>query len=196
MYGHVLKTARFTNNSRNVVVAEWADEKDESIVRESHVSVSERDKMFKNLLSHITLDKIEENTVEYGKQRAAMMTKFYQDVYEKERQIKKAAQKNGEVIVYDHLIDFIFRYNAEEDDEVLFDLKLAIFDMPEITADENDDGFKESIRTAKTPMELVYLLAESGLFPNMPRKAASPAKKKKTRRPKKAVDSNLDSEQT
>tara|TARA_B100001939_G_C16889903_1_gene594882 strand:+ start:315 stop:893 length:579 start_codon:yes stop_codon:yes gene_type:complete len=191
MHGHKLKTARFTNNQRSAIVAEWIDLKTDA-VRENVISVSERNNQFKYLMTLTNLDKIEKNTIEYGKRQTAFIKEYYKNVVE--RGYKDRTQTIDGALVYEDILNFIFKFDPEKDDEILFDLKLGIFDMEEITMNESQTELKESIRTAKTPIELIYLLAESGLFPNMPRKT-TPKKKRAPKKTKTVVDSSPDSEQ-
>ena len=194
MHGHKLYSARFTNNNRSTILVEWQSHKTGAL-RETHVSVSERDGMFKHLMTLTNLDQIEKNTVEFGKQQKEFIKEYYKQVIEAEIEKSKTEARGGE-IVYDDLIKFVFKYNPEKDDEVLFDLKLAIFDMDEITLDSSQNELKESIRTAKTPFELICILAESGLFENaqFPKKKTTP-KKRAPRKSKTVIDSSQDSEQ-
>ena len=191
MHGHKLKTARFTNNQRSAIVAEWIDLKTDA-VRENVISVSERNNQFKYLMTLTNLDKIEKNTIEYGKRQTAFIKEYYKNVVE--RGYKDRAQTIDGALVYEDILNFIFKFDPEKNDEILFDLKLGIFDMEEITMNDSQTELKESIRTAKTPIELIYLLAESGLFPNMPRKT-TPKKKRAPKKTKTVVDSSPDSEQ-
>jgi len=194
MHGHKLKTARFTSNQRSAIVAEWIDLKTD-VVRENTISVSENNNQFKYLMTLTNLDKVEKNTIEHGKHMLERARTFWKQIHDQEVARDFKQSRTGD-IVYDNTINFILKFDANdpEQEEKLFDLKLTIFDMEEITMDNSQTELKESIRTAKTPMELVYLLADSGLFPNMPKKTTL----KKKRAPKKTktiVDSSLDNEQ-
>ena len=194
MHGHKLKTARFTSNERSAIVAQWIDQKTDE-VRENVISVSERNKQFKYLMTLTNLDAVEKNTVEYGKRMLERARSFWKQVHDQEVARDFTQSRTGD-IVYDNTLNFILKFDANdpEQEEKLFDLKLTIFDMDEITMDDSQTELKESIRTAKTPMELVYLLVNSGLFPNMPKKT-TPKKKRAPKKAKTIVDSNLDSEQ-
>lgn len=172
-------------------MVQWQSHKTGAL-RETHVSVSERDNMFKHLMTLTNLDQIEKNTVEYGKQQTAFIKEYYKNVIE--QGYKDRTQGRDGALVYEDILNFIFKFDPEKDDEILFDLKLGIFDMEEITMEESQTELKESIRIAKTPMELFYILADSGLFPNMPRKT-TPKKKRAPKKTKTIVDSSLDSEQ-
>lgn len=194
MHGHKLKTARFTSNQRSAIVAEWIDLKTD-VVRENTISVSENNNQFKYLMTLTNLDKVEKNTIEYGKRMLERARTFWKQIHDQEVARDFKQSRSGD-IVYDNTINFILKFDANdpEQEEKLFDLKLTIFDMEEITMDNSQTELKESIRTAKTPMELVYLLADSGLFPNMPKKI-TPKKKRAPKKTKTVVDSSLDNEQ-
>ena len=207
MHGHKLKTARFANNSRSIIKCEWINPDKKNTIRESHVAVSEHDGQFKYLLTLISLDKIEENTIEFAKNQVKFVEQFYKQVYENGQ--REIASARGGAIVYDDILDFLFRYNPEQDEEILFDLKLAVFEMEEITMDKSQDKLKESIRTAKSPLELINLLVKSKIFSkppkkeegwqgptSMPYKKKKPGKKFTKTRVKKVVDSSPSSEQT
>lgn len=208
MYGNKLKTARFANNNRSVIACEW-EIPGKNATKETFVTVSERDSQFKYLLTLTTLDKIEENTIQFAKNQVKFVEQFYKQIYENGQ--REMASARGGAIVYDDILDFLFRFNPEEDQdqEILFDLKLAVFEMEEITMDTSQNKLKESIRTAKSPLELINLLAKSKIFSkppkkeegwqgptSMPYKKKKPGKKFTKRRVKKVADSNPDSEQT
>lgn len=190
MLEHTLKTARFGNNVKNVIIAEWIDNKDNTIVRPSHIAVDADDEQFKTLLTVTNLDEIEKNTIEYGKKEAERIKNMFKEI---QSQTVVDNNQNDDSRVNEDLIEFVCKYNEEQDEhsEALFELKLAIFDLDEI-ANSTEDTLKESVRVAKTPFELICVLAESGLFSGLKKAAAVVTPKKK--KTKKVIDSNLDSE--
>ena len=190
MLEHTLKTARFGNNSRNIIIAEWMDNKDNTIIRPSHIAVDADDEQFKTLLTVTNLDEIEKNSIEYGKKEAERIKNIFKEI--QSQTVVNDIQNDGTRTTED-LIKFICKYNEDIDDhsEALFELKLAIFDLDEITK-SSEDTLKESLRVAKTPFELICVLAESGLFSGLKKPAAVVTPKKK--KTKKVIDSNLDSE--
>lgn len=163
MENHTLRSARFTNNIRSTIVAEWVDDNDPNIIRESYMTVDENSVKFKKLLEIYTLDQIEEATVEYGKEMQKRITDFHQRLIDS-RQVSTVEQRKEEMAVaYEKLFDFIFSFNPEFHDEGLFNMKLAIFEIEEIS-DCEDSELKESIRTAETPIELLNIVCNSGLI--------------------------------
>ena len=168
MENHTLRSARFTNNIRSTIVAEWVDDNNPSIIRESYMTVDENSVKFKKLLEIYTLDQIEEATVEYGKLMQKRITDFHQQLIDSGQ--VSSQEKPLSLNDPDHfdtwsgmLFDFVFRFDPERDEEALFNLKLSVFETDEIY-DSEDSELKESIRTAKSPLELVNIIFNSGLF--------------------------------
>ena len=193
MENHTLKSARFTDNARTTILALWADNNNPNILRESFMAVDETNVKFKNLLKIYTLDQIEEDTIEFGKQIREDIVAFHKQLIEDGQVSTPNNVEDNGARVNEDLIEFVCKYNEKQDEhsESLFELKLAIFDIEEI-ANSSDDTFKESIRVAKTPYELICVLAESGLFPAL--KKATPKKKRTPKKSKTPIDSILDSE--
>ena len=193
MENHTLKYARFTDNARTTILALWADNNNPNILRESFMAVDETNVKFKNLLKIYTLDQIEEDTIEFGKQIREDIVAFHKQLIEDGQVSTPNNVEDNGARVNEDLIEFVCKYNEKQDEhsESLFELKLAIFDIEEI-ADSSDDTLKESIRVAKTPYELICVLAESGLFPAL--KKATPKKKRTPKKSKTPIDSILDSE--
>ena len=158
MENHTLRSARFTNNIRSTIVTEWVDDNDPNIIRESYMTVDENNVKFKKLLEIYTLDQIEEATVEYGKQMQKRIIDFHQQLIDGGQ-----ASVSEDSTNYNMFFDFIFSFNPEFHDEGLFDMKLAIFEIEEIS-DCEDSELKESIRTAETPIELINIVSNSGLI--------------------------------
>ena len=163
MENHTLRSARFTNNIRSTIVAEWVDDNDPNIIRESYMTVDENSVKFKKLLEIYTLDQIEEATVEYGKLMQKRITDFHQQLIDGGQVSTSAVQENSDNTNYDMLFDFMFKFNPEYHDEGLFNMKLAVFEIEEIS-DCEDSELKESIRTAETPIELMNIVSNSGLI--------------------------------
>ena len=193
MENHTLKSARFTDNARTTIVASWTDNDNPNTVRESYMVVDETNAKFKNLLKIYTLDQIEEDTEEYGKREQENIIAFHKRLIENGQASTTNNVEDNGARVNEDLIEFVCKYNEKQDEhsESLFELKLAIFDMEEI-AESSDDTLKESIRVAKTPYELICVLAESGLFSAL--KKAAPKKKRTPKKSKTPIDSILDSE--
>ena len=162
MENHTLRSARFTNNIRSTIVAEWVDDNDPNIIRESYMTVDENSVKFKKLLEIYTLDQIEEATVEYGKSMQKAITDFHQQLIDGGQISTSAVEENSDNTNYDKLFHFIFKFNPEYHDEGLFNLKLAVFEIEEIS-DCEDSELKESIRTAESPIELINIVSNSGL---------------------------------
>ena len=162
MENHTLRSARFTNNIRSTIVAEWVDDNNPSIIRESYMTVDENSVKFKKLLEIYTLDQIEEATVEYGKQMQKRIADFHQQLIDSGQVSTSTVEENSDNTNYDKLFDFIFKFNPEYHDEGLFNMKLAVFEIEEIS-DCEDLELKESIRTAETPIELMNIVSNSGL---------------------------------
>ena len=131
MENHTLKSARFTDNARTTILALWADNNNPNILRESFMAVDETNVKFKNLLKIYTLDQIEEDTIEFGKQIREDIVAFHKQLIEDGQVSTPNNVEDNGARVNEDLIEFVCKYNEKQDEhsESLFELKLAIFDI-------------------------------------------------------------------
>jgi hypothetical protein len=121
------------------------------------VDVDPEDRMFERLLSIFTLDQIEEMTKLESEARQEALTQFHVDLIESGRAAAKLASEEDAEINYEEIVNMFIKYDPEKMEEEFFKMKISVFEIPEISHSK-DTKFKENIRLAKTPFELVTLL--------------------------------------
>ena len=95
MKDHTLIYARFMNNDRTTIQAQWSDNDDPGTIRETYIIADESDVEYERLLNLIDLDEIHENTVKYYKKANKDIIKYMEKVYKK---WLKESNKSVEVI--------------------------------------------------------------------------------------------------
>lgn len=95
MKDHTLIYARFMNNERTTIQAQWSDNDDPGTIRETYIIADESDVEYERLLNLIDLDEIHENTVKYYKKANKDIIKYMEKVYKK---WLKESNKSVEVI--------------------------------------------------------------------------------------------------
>ena len=95
MRDHTLVYARFMNNDRTTIQAQWSDNDDPGTIRETYIIADESDVEYERLLNLIDLDEIHENTVKYYKKANKDIIKYMEKVYKK---WLKESNKSVEVI--------------------------------------------------------------------------------------------------
>ena len=95
MKDHTLIYARFMNNERTTIQAQWSDNDDPGTIRETYIIADESDVEYERLLNLIDLDEIHENTVKYYKKANKDIIKYMDKVYKK---WLKESNKSVEVI--------------------------------------------------------------------------------------------------
>ena len=150
MQGYNLLTAHFSNNERTTVEIYWCDDKGEDIQVE-YTEAKEGDAAWEELLTHITIDQLHENTYKHIREQ--------NDAFEK--QVIEVANKRG--LVYDTntdrgaalkvAADTLFREHSEAElKEYLFTYKLNLFEN-EVIKNSKDRTGKAAIRKATTIVE-------------------------------------------
>jgi hypothetical protein len=146
--------ARYVNSKKQEVEAIWYDEEQGTYTQEA-VRCDLENSRYLKLLDTFTTDEISTMTDQHSKNQAENFKLF----------VKSMASDYG--LVYDpnaadptekvHGIDHIF--NPPEGDEgtdLMFELKLKIFDMPEVQKSKNKK-LKEDLRKAETPLEALFI---------------------------------------
>ena len=95
MKDHTLIYARFMNNDRTTIQAQWSDNDNPETIRETYIMADESDVEYERLLNLIDLDEIHENTVKYYKKANKDIIKYMEKVYKK---WLKESNKSVEVI--------------------------------------------------------------------------------------------------
>jgi hypothetical protein len=145
--------ATYANSSKNIINAIWLDEGTKEY-SEVAVVTDLKDKIYQKLLEKFTPDEISTMTDQKHKEEASQFEYIVKDIAKKYNLIYDPTTANPE----DKLnLDHIF--NPTNDDvgtDLLFNLKIKIFDLPEIQKSENSE-LKKKLREAKTPLESLYI---------------------------------------
>jgi len=104
---------------------------------------------FKDLLTEIDLEKIEKNTKNKQKVYRQQLTNYITNVTDS----LKYQSENSDEKFLDRFDKFLFNYD-DKDDELLFKLKLKMFESDKLK-NCNDTDKKSKIRTATNPLQLV-----------------------------------------
>jgi hypothetical protein len=148
--------ARFANNDKSLIEAVLEQETADGEIDHSGVviRVNMEDEDFQSVLEVFSLDQIEEMT----KKHIAERTQVYLDM------VKKIATDAGLIFDAEKINRFGNKelpayFSAAENDseaEYLFDLKLSVFEMPEVYDSTNDD-LKRQLREADTIAKTLYV---------------------------------------
>ena len=139
--------AYFIDNDRKNIEALTTSEDKKQIIP-TIMPFDENNISFKELTSIITVDQLHENTY--------IKKKEEQQIFEKK--VKEIAKKDGLLVddtkidgsSFQKLVSAIFDQGENEDQ--LFALKLALFELPAITDSKNDD-LKKKLRQSKNKID-------------------------------------------
>lgn len=158
----ILENGKFTeavyaSGRKDLITALWRyDGADEFI--EVNIETDLENEMYIALLDTFTVDQISNMTNDKHKREIAAFEAMMKDVGEKFGLLYNAdalAEHNGKKEV--HSIDHIFEPpEGTEGEDLLFNLKLRVFDMDEVN-DSKRTKVKKQLREAKTPLEVLYL---------------------------------------
>lgn len=178
MKNHTLIYARFMDNDRTTIQAQWSDNNDPGTIRETYIMADESDVEYERLLNLIDLDQIHENTVKFYKRANRDIMKYMEKVYKK---WVKESNKSLEVITkspitsdtnvfhvttenmsgdsmtltLNLLVKILFEdFNSEKYTESLFHFKLSLFEL-DFVKESNNRVLKSQMRKSKTPLELL-----------------------------------------
>jgi len=145
--------AVFANGQKNTILALWKD--NETLTTEEIV-------IKPNLENHIYCKLLEQFTVDEISTMTDQRNKINRNAFE--QLVKKMAIDNG--LLYNEsaateqnkiTIDFIFTpMEGDAGSDLLFDIKLKIFDLPEVINSSNSE-LKSKLRQATTPLEALYV---------------------------------------
>lgn len=145
--------AVFSSSKKNLILAIWQD----SETKQQHeiaVETNLNNKIYVKLLETFTTDEISIMTDQKRKHAAKNWELIVKDIAEKYGLIYDPLAVNPQdKLVIDHL------FNPPEGEagmELLFNTKLKIFDLPEVTSSNNSE-LKKKLREAKTPLESLYI---------------------------------------
>jgi hypothetical protein len=145
--------ALFASSKKKLILAIWQDNE----TKQQHEIAIETDlnnKMYVKLLETFTTDEISTMTDQKRKHAAKSWELVVKDIALKYGLIYDPSSTNPQdKLVIDHL------FNPPEGEagmELLFNTKLKIFDLPEVTQSSNTE-LKKKLREAKTPLESLYI---------------------------------------
>lgn len=150
MEGHDFLTAHFVNNERTVVEAFWVTP-DGKETRKEYIEASEEDDTWKNLLKHLTIDQLHENTYKHIREQNQLF----------EDQVIAIAKERGMIYDVDAINTDIYKaigsaifapFDPEQDKEKLFMYKLQLFEVESIK-NSKDKELKSKLRKAKNLLE-------------------------------------------
>lgn len=159
MEGHRLITARFTDNAKRVVEALWAPiDQDNSDVVATICIAEESDALWQQLLSHITIDEIHENTALYIRQFQAEMLDVVSQIAKREGWVYNIDLYHSEI--YKAIVNVLsIDFDAEKHKEQLFMLKLQLFEQDFVKNNTNKE-LKKKLRKAATILEAMKVAIE------------------------------------
>ena len=144
-----LITAYFIDNERTTIEIETTSE-DKKSVFTTVIPLEENNPQYQALIKYMNIDQLHESTYQRNK--------FLSEEYEKS--VIRIAEKTGKVLsnenldtkFYPSLVNAIFK-NIENEDH-LFALKLALFELEEIRDSKNEDA-KKKLRQAKNKLDVI-----------------------------------------
>ena len=154
MEGHDFLTAHFANNERTVAAVLWVTP-DGKETREEYVEAKEGDDAWENLLKHISIDQLHENTYKHIREQNQLF----------EDQVVAIAKERGMIYDIDSINTDIYKaisaaifapFDPEVDKEKLFMFKLQLFEVESIKNSKNKE-LKSTLRKAPNLMDAIKI---------------------------------------
>lgn len=155
MEGHEFLTAHFLNNERTTIEVYWATEND---TRVTYVEAKDGDPQYEELLSHIDIDTLHENTYKHIREQNSLF----------ENQVIQIAKERGMIYDIDSINTEIYKaiaaamfapFDPEEDKEKLFMFKLQLFEMENVKNSKNR-ALKTKLRKSTSILEATKIAIE------------------------------------
>ena len=149
-------TARFSDNARTIVESTWEDETGDLVL--IHIEAKEDNDYWKELLTHITIDQLHENTYKFIKERYNEFEIVALEIAKKRGLVydintdKTAALKMMSILLFSQL-------DENELKEYLFVYKLNLFEN-EVIKNSKDRTGKAAIRKATNIVEATMAACE------------------------------------
>lgn len=160
MQGHSLLNARFVNDERTTILAEWINDSDETVIHNQYMEAKDNNRQYEELLKHTNLDDIYEYTVNYEREYRKGYEKYVMELAEKEGLIstdKDFTTKQSQE-------QFIKIFFSKEDDkyskERLFLLKLTLFETVEEIKNSKKRKLKSDLRKADNILDVLKAAIE------------------------------------
>lgn len=149
---HTLVGAHFIDEERTIIETNWKDNDAEDVYRMYHIDVDTE--QYEELLNLITIDEIHERTYRY----IVDSRKAY------EQSLLEVGKSSGELgdlnkIGDDEVCKFILETINRNDDELVFKLKLTMFEEDRVRASTNSE-LKTALRKATSLSEAFGLYAK------------------------------------
>ena len=140
MEDHELISARFVNDEKDTIEILWKSPKDE--IRPEYIEVKDGSPQYEELLKLVSLDEIHEMTFKWIKDQREEFEKTVMKIAEEEGLVQQKEK-------VDH-VDLILQLltTKEVDKEMLFKLKLALFELDAIKKSKKR-SFKTDLRKAE-----------------------------------------------
>jgi|TARA_R110002153_G_scaffold22484_6_gene73810 hypothetical protein len=158
MDGHTFLNAHFMDNERKTVRALWADENTSDIV-ESIIEVDENDYSWKQLMEHISINQLHENTYTYIQDSQRVIKEQVVSIAKENGWIYEINTENSRAAVKALLGNVFKPFDPVEGKEDLFFMKLEVFDL-EFVRETKDRKAKAEIRKAATPAKVLELVCK------------------------------------
>jgi len=153
--GHEFVRAHFSNSERTIVEAFWTDGK---VTRAEYIEAKEGDPSWENLLTHIDIDKLHENTYEHIKESQKAFKETALKIA-KDQGILTDFQDKG--IVNDAIVKTLFEKEDDSSDSknTLFVLKLKLFEL-EFVKNCKTRKLKSDLRRAENIIQAIKVAIE------------------------------------
>lgn len=142
--------AYFQNNNKDSIAVLYK-EGDKAVEYTVKVSAEMgEDQNFKDLIAEYPLDDIEKTTQNKIKQERENLKKVVEQFYGEQ----KLSKEEEEAIAFKHMGDFLLNYDESKHSELLFRLKLKIFEVEKVKTSQDADK-KAEIRKATDPIKTI-----------------------------------------
>ena len=153
--------AYFSNNEKDTICAVFnTDTPDGPRATDFYINVDPNEYYYQELLKEMTIEEIEEHTqkrLEVYTENLKKLVKRWTDG----GTIKEWDPKSVDKVVNNRLINFFFDFNKDDkiQQELMFRMKLRIFEKDEVKDAKGKDAEKSDIRKAETPLDVILSYA-------------------------------------
>lgn len=146
-----LINAYFYNSERDQVLVNYIDENDKQL--EYTVPVDPDHPLFQQVLQTFSMDDLHENTWVYIKEKSLAFETTVMQIAKRNGQIYDVGTANPKL--YKEIARIVsLPFDPEADKELLFVMKLEIFDL-EVIKNCKDRALKSELRKAETPIDVL-----------------------------------------
>lgn len=146
--GHEFVRAHFSNNERTTVESFWSDG---NVERVEYIEAKEGDPNWENLLTHIDIDRLHQETYKHIKEQNEIFEDSIVKIAKERGMIYDFDEQNTDV--YKAFVQVIFgNFDPEKDKEKLFLYKLQLFEAEAVKSSKSS-AKKKKLRQAKTMID-------------------------------------------